>query len=354
MRALVYAGIGRKELHDRPRPGLRDATDAIVAMTRTTLCGTDLHILAGHVPTCEPGRILGHEGTGVVAEVGAAVTSVVPGDRVLLSCITSCGRCAMCRRGMPSQCTTGGWLLGHHIDGTQAEYVRVPHADGSLHRLPAGTDEDLAVLLSDVLPTGLECGVLRGAVTPGATVAIVGAGPIGLAVLMTAQWWTPSQIVVVDPDENRLAAAMALGATAVARGSAADVRAEVLRLTDGLGADTVVEAVGLPATFELCQELVAAGGVIANVGVHGSKVDLHLERLWSRNVAVTTRLVDTGSIPLLLRMLAAGRLRPAPLVSHRLDLDRILEAYALFADAAHSRALKVVLSFADASRPSPA
>lgn len=344
MQALVYLGPGQKELRDCPSPYLQDATDALVTMTRTTLCGTDLHILAGHVPSCAPGRILGHEGVGVVTAIGAGVTTLAPGDRVLISCITSCGRCEPCRRGMPSHCVTGGWLLGNRIDGTQAEMVRIPHADTSLYHLPAGIDEERMVMLSDVLPTGLECGVLRGGVTPGASVAIVGAGPIGLAAAMTAQLWSPTQLVMIDPDVHRLGVATSLGATAVVAGSADEAIAAVHRLTDGRGADTVIEAVGNAAAFGLCQDLVAPGGVIANVGVHGSKVDLHLDRLWSQNVAITTRLVDTLSIPMLLRLVAAERLHPERLISHRFALGEIVAAYALFADAAHTRALKVMLA----------
>jgi alcohol dehydrogenase len=309
-------------------------------VTKTTICGTDLHILKGDVPSCTPGRILGHEGVGVVDQVGGAVTAFSRGDHVLISCISSCGKCESCRKGMYSHCTTGGWLLGNEIDGTQAGYVRIPHADTSLYPIPAGADEEAMVMLSDILPTGLECGVLNGKVAPGSTVAIVGAGPIGLAALLTAQLYSPSEIILIDLDDKRLESARRLGATRTvnnADGKAAEV---VLALTGGRGVDTAIEAVGVPATFVLCQDLVAAGG---NVGVHGTKVDLHLERLWSRNISITTRLVDTVTTPLLLRTVQSGRIAPALLITHRFKLEDILEAYEAFGHAADTGALKVII-----------
>ena len=345
MKALVYRGPGNKALEDRPKPILLAPDDAIVKMIKTTICGTDLHILKGDVPSCEPGRILGHEGAGTVESVGPACTMLSPGDRVLISCISSCGKCDYCRKGMYSHCRSGGWILGHTIDGTQAEFVRIPHADTSLYRLPADMDEEAAVMLSDILPTGFECGVLNGKISgPGQALAIVGAGPIGLATLMTANFYSPSQLIVIDVDDNRLAAARGLGATATINSLNEDAVARVKALTADTGADTVVEAVGIPATFELCQELVAPGGTIANVGVHGRKVDLHLERLWSHNISITTRLVDTETTPMLLKAVAAHTLDPKPLITHRFALDNILEAYDVFGRAAETKALKVIIS----------
>jgi alcohol dehydrogenase len=268
MKALVYGGPGQRAWAEKPRPALLDATDAVVRITTTTICGTDLHILKGDVPTVTEGRILGHEGVGVIEDVGAAVTSFRKGDRVLISCITSCGACLPCRKAMYSHCRTGGWRLGHTIDGTQAEYVRIPHADASLHRAPEGLDEEALVMLSDVLPTGFEVGVLNGRVGPGDRVVIVGAGAIGLAALQTARLYSPSEIIVVDLDENRLLTASDLGATHVVNSSNGLAAAAVLDLTGGVGADVAIEAVGLPATFDLCQSIVAPGGRIANVGVH--------------------------------------------------------------------------------------
>ncbi|WP_250536102.1 zinc-dependent alcohol dehydrogenase family protein [Caballeronia sp. AZ10_KS36] len=346
MKALVYHGPGEKSLDERPSPRLVSATDAIVRVTRTTICGTDLHILKGDVPTCQPGRVLGHEGVGVVEEVGAAVAAFKPGDRVLISCISSCGKCDACRRGMYSHCATGGWILGNKIDGTQAEYVRIPHADTSLYRLPAGVDEEALVMLSDILPTGFECAVLNGRVQPGSTVAIVGAGPIGLAALLTAQFYSPAQIIMIDRDRNRLEVARTFGATACIDISRSDPVAETLRLTDGAGVDCAVEAVGVPSTFELCEAIIAAGGTIANVGVHGVKADLHLEALWDRNITITTRLVDTVSTPMLLKTVRAGRLQPKQLITHRFTLDRVLDAYDTFARAADTGALKVIIEVA--------
>jgi alcohol dehydrogenase len=342
MRALVYHGLGKRALEERPVPVICDSEDAIVRLTRTTICGTDLHILKGDVPTCRPGTILGHEGVGVIDTVGAAVKGFRPGDRVLISCITSCGRCEYCRKGMYSHCVDGGWVLGNRIDGTQAEYVRIPHADFSLHHIPDGADEDALTMLSDILPTGFECGVLNGKVQPGCSVAIVGSGPIGLAALMTAQFYAPSVLIVIDPDRHRLELAKRFGAT---HGMAPDtnVVADVMSLTEGKGVDTVIEAVGVPASFELCEELVAPGGTIANVGVHGCKVDLHLERLWSHNITITTRLVDTVTTPQLLRAVTAQKLDAASLITHRFRLENMDEAYDTFGKAADSKAMKVII-----------
>jgi alcohol dehydrogenase len=353
MRALVYHGPGRRTLEERPMPAILSSEDAIVRLSRTTICGTDLHILNGDVPTCAPGTILGHEGVGIIETVGAAVSGFRSGDRVLISCITSCGRCDYCRKGMYSHCLDGGWILGNRIDGTQAEYVRIPHADFSLHHIPDGADEEALTMLSDILPTGFECGVLNGKVQPGCSVAIVGSGPIGLAALMTAQFYAPAVLIVIDPDEHRLELARRFGATHVFRpdaGTSAHVRA----LTDGRGADTAIEAVGVTASFELCEELVAPGGTIANVGVHGTKVDLHLERLWSHNITITTRLVDTVTTPQLLKAVTAHRLEPATLVSHRFRLDQVEEAYDTFGRAADSGAIKVIIQVPDMEAHPPA
>jgi alcohol dehydrogenase len=324
-------------------PLLALPTDALVKISKTTICGTDLHILKGDVASCAPGRILGHEGVGVVAEVGQGVTGFQAGDTVLISCISSCGKCDYCRRGMYSHCTTGGWILGNTIDGTQAEYVRIPHADTSLYKIPAGADEESLVMLSDILPTGFECGVLNGNVSPGSTVAIVGAGPIGLAALLTAQFYSPAEIIMVDQDDNRLATAKLFGATATINNRDGASGAAILKLMGGRGVDTAIEAGGGPATFELCEEIIAPGGVIANVGVHGTRAALHLERLWDRNIAITTRLVDTVSTAMLLKTVQAGKLDPSRLITHRFKLDAILEAYDTFARAADTKALKVII-----------
>ncbi|SAK93989.1 zinc-dependent alcohol dehydrogenase family protein [Caballeronia ptereochthonis] len=343
MKALVYHGPGQKSLDERPVPTLVAATDAVVRVTRTTICGTDLHILKGDVPSCEPGRVLGHEGVGIVEQVGVAVAAFKPGDRVLISCISSCGKCDACRRGMYSHCATGGWILGNRIDGTQAEYVRIPHADTSLYPIPPGVAEEALVMLSDILPTGFECGVLNGRVQPGSTVAIVGAGPIGLAALLTAQFYAPAQIIMIDRDKHRLEVARTFGASACVDIVQTEPVAEVLRLTDGAGVDCAVEAVGVPSTFELCESIIAAGGTIANVGVHGVKADLHLETLWDRNITITTRLVDTVSTPMLLKTVRSGRLDPQRLITHHFTLDHVLEAYATFSNAADTNALKVLI-----------
>lgn len=343
MKALVYQGPGKKALEDRPIPEVKAPTDAVVKIVKTTICGTDLHILKGDVPTCSPGRILGHEGVGVVEKTGPGVATFRPGDRALISCISACGKCEYCRRGMYSHCTTGGWILGNEIDGTQAEYVRIPHADTSLYPIPAGADEEALVMLSDILPTGFECGVLNGRVEPGSTVAIVGGGPIGLAALLTAQFYSPAEIIVIDLDDNRLQVAKRFGATATVNAAGGKAAETVMKMTGGRGVDTAIEAVGVPASFATCEDIVAPGGTIANVGVHGVKVDLHLERLWSRNITITTRLVDTVTTPMLLKTVQSRKIDPKQLITHRFKLDQILDAYDTFGRAASTHALKVIV-----------
>jgi len=343
MKALVYQGPGLKSLEDCPKPRIQAPGDAIVKIVKTTICGTDLHILKGDVPTCTPGRILGHEGVGVVEAAGAGVTAFRPGDHVLISCISSCGKCEYCRRGMYSHCTSGGWILGNTIDGTQAEYVRIPHADTSLYPIPPGADEEALVMLSDILPTGFECGVLNGKVAPGSTVAIVGAGPIGLATLLTARFYSPAQIILIDLDDGRLEVARRFGATHAINSADGKAAEAVLALTGGRGVDVSIEAVGIPATFALCQDIVAPGGTIANIGVHGHPAELHLERLWSQNIAITTRLVDTVSTPMLLKTVQSQKVDPGQLITHRFRLDQVLDAYDTFGRASETHALKVII-----------
>jgi alcohol dehydrogenase len=343
MKALVFNGPGQKTLEEKPEPQIGSPSDAIVRVTKTTICGTDLHILKGDVPEVTPGTTLGHEGVGVIEAVGDTVSNFKVGDHVLISCISSCGKCEFCRRQMYSHCTTGGWILGHLIDGTQAEKVLIPHADTSLYHVPAGADEEALVMLSDILPTGFECGVLNGKVKPGQTVAIVGVGPVGLAALMTAQFYAPGRLIAIDLDDNRLATAKQFGATDIVNSGAGNAVEQVMALTANKGVDVSIEAVGVPATFAICESIVGAGGTIANVGVHGTKVDLHLERLWSHNITLTTGLVDTYTTPMLLSTVTSGRLEPDRLITHRFAFDDVLDAYDTFANAAKSAALKVIL-----------
>ncbi|MER6289784.1 zinc-dependent alcohol dehydrogenase family protein [Streptomyces sviceus] len=343
MKGYVFHGAGQSAWEEVPDPAVKEPTDAIVRVRAVTICGTDLHILKGDVPEVPPGTVLGHEAVGEIVETGSDVRTVRPGDQVLVSCITACGRCVHCRRTMYGQCRGGGgWILGHLIDGTQAEYVRVPYADLSVHPLPAAMDSREAVLLADIFPTSYEVGVLNGHVRPGDTVAVVGAGPIGLAAIATARLFTPERIIAVDLAPSRLEAARKLGADAVADAREAPEQL-IADLTDGLGADVVIEAVGVPESFELCTRVVRPGGHVANVGVHGKPATLHLEDLWIKNITITTGLVDTYSTPTLLRMAAAGRLPTAQLVTHTFPLDHMEEAYDVFARAADTGALKVVL-----------
>ncbi|MGX0905064.1 alcohol dehydrogenase [Roseovarius sp. MBR-79] len=344
MKALVYKGPGQKDWAEKEKPGIQKPTDVIVKVTKTTICGTDLHILKGDVPAVTPGRTLGHEGVGVVEEVGNAVVNFKPGDRVLISCVTSCGKCPNCKRQLYAHCSDGGWILGHLIDGTQAEYVRIPHGDNSLYPIPEGADEEALVMLSDIMPTGLEIGVQYGGVKPGDTIAIIGAGPVGMSVLLTAQFYSPGRIIMIDMDPARLELAKQFGATDTIQVGAEDAVEKVKAMTDGLGVDVAIEAVGVPATFDICQEIVSAGGNIANVGVHGKPVELHIEELWIKNINISMGLVSTNTTPMLLKTLGSGKVNPGKLVTHRFDLDNIIDAYEVFGNAAREKAMKVILN----------
>lgn len=345
MKALVYHGPRKRSWEEKPKPTIKEPTDAIVKITKTTICGTDLHILKGDVPTVTDGRILGHEGVGVVEETGPAVSNFRKGDRVLISCISSCGKCDSCKKGMYSHCENGGgWILGNTIDGTQAEYVKTPFADTSLYPVPKGADEDALVMLSDILPTGYECGVLNGQVKPGDVVAIVGAGPVGLAALLTAQFYSPAELIMVDMDDNRLEVAKKFGATKTVNSKDGKAVERIMELTGKKGVDVAIEAVGIPATFDICQEIVTAGGHIANIGVHGKPVEFHIERLWAHNITLTTRLVDAVTTPLLLKTVVSKKLQPKQLITHTFKLDEIMKAYDTFGNAAKEKALKVLIN----------
>jgi alcohol dehydrogenase len=345
MNALIYQGPGKRALETRPKPLIQATTDAIVRVTATTICGTDLHILKGDVPTVTAGRILGHEGVGIIEAVGASVSNFQVGAHVLISCITSCGKCTNCKKGMYSHCENGGgWILGNVIDGTQAEHVRIPYADNSLYPIPADADEEALVMLSDILPTGFECGVLNGKVKPGDTVAIVGAGPIGLAALLTARFYAPAEIIMIDGDKNRLEVSTKFGATKVVSSIDGKAVAEVMTLTGNKGVDVAIEAVGLPESFDTCQRIVAAGGHIANIGVHGKPVQLNLDKLWSHNITLTTGLVDTVTTPMLLKTVVSRKLQPEQLITHHFTLNEVMKAYDTFADATNQHALKVIIT----------
>lgn len=344
MKALVYRGPGKKAWADKDKPAVLKPTDAVVRVTHTTICGTDLHILKGDVPEVPEGLTLGHEGVGVVEAVGSAVANFKPGDKVLISCVTSCGKCEYCKKQLYAHCTDGGWILGHTIDGTQAEYVRIPHADNSLYPVPESADPEALVMLSDILPTGFEIGVLAGQVKPGDTVAVVGAGPIGMAVLLTAQFYSPSRVIMIDMDPERLEVSRQFGATDVIDARDGKAVEKVMAMTGGKGVDVSVEAVGIPATFDTCQQIIAPGGHIANVGVHGKPVSLALEKLWIRNITLTTGLVSTYSTPMLLQTVQAGKVQPQKLVTHRFKLGEIEQAYEVFGNAAREKAMKVLMT----------
>ena len=345
MKALVYHGPGQKAWEDVPKPTILVDTDAIVRVDAVTICGTDLHILKGDVPAVDEGRILGHEAVGTVEAVGVGVKTVKVGDRVLVSCITACGTCRFCREARYGQCLGGGgWILGHKIDGTQAEYVRVPFADTSTYPVPAGVEDEQILMLADILPTGYEVGVLNGVVRPGDVVAVVGAGPVGLAAIMGARLFSPSHIVAIDLSDSRLEAAKQFGADITINNSREDADAIVAELTGGLGADVSIEAVGVPAAFDQAVRLARPGGHVANIGVHGEPVTLHLEDLWIRDLTITTGLVDAFTTPTLLRLLISHQLEASRFVTHHFALDQFEEAYDVFANAADTGALKVVLT----------
>jgi alcohol dehydrogenase len=350
MKAIVFGGPGKRSWTEVPDPKILNPGDAIVRMDTTTICGTDLHILKGDVPAVAEGRILGHEGVGTVAEVGTSVTSLKPGDRVLISCIKSCGHCANCKRGLYSHCLGDegapgiGWVFGHLIDGTQAEYVRVPYADNSLYLLPEGVTNDQAVMLSDILPTGFEIGVQYGRVKPGDTVAVIGAGPVGLAAASTAGLYGAAGIIAVDQDANRLSKSVEFGATDTVNSAAPDWKEQVLALTDGQGVDVAIEAVGLPETFTMCTDIVRPGGSVANVGVHGKPVELHVEDLWIRNINISMGLVNTNTTAMLLRLVAQQKIPAHRFATHHFSFGEFDDAYDTFSRAAQTKALKVVIA----------
>jgi alcohol dehydrogenase len=344
MEALVYHGPGERAWESVPDPVIQAPTDAVVRIDAATICGTDLHILKCDVPEVKPGTILGHEAVGTIEEVGSGVTSFTAGDRVLLSCITACGRCRFCKEAHYGLCTGGGgWILGHLIDGVQAEYARIPFVDTSAYLVPEGLTDEQVLFLADILPTSYEVGILNGRVRPGDVVAIVGAGPIGLAAVLTAKLYTPATIVVIDLAAKRLEMAKGFGADVTIDNGVEDPIARIMELTEGLGADVAIEAVGVPSTFELCTEIVRPGGTVANIGVHGAPATLHLEKLWIKDVTISTGLVDTFTTPTLLKLIGQGRLDATPFATHRFKLSEAMDAYDVFGAAAETNALKVVL-----------
>jgi alcohol dehydrogenase len=342
MKGLVYGGPGIIELKEVPLPKIMKPTDAIVKILKTTICGTDLGILHGKTPTVLPGTTLGHEGVGIVEEVGSAIRNFKKGDHVIISCITADGTCEYCKKQMYSHCEDGGWILGHLINGTQAEYVRIPHADNSMYAIPAGADEEALVMLSDILPTGHEIGVINGCVKPGDTIAIIGAGPVGMAALLTAQFYSPAVIYMIDVDQNRLELAKKFGATHTINSATEDAIKRIQSETKD-GVDVSIEAVGIPDTFNICQSIVRPGGHLANIGVHGKKVDLQIQELWIRNITITTGLVNTNTTPMLLKTVTSGKLEPARLITHHFTLENILDAYKVFGNASKENAMKVII-----------
>ncbi len=343
MKGLVYGGPGKIAFKDIPKPGIEKPTDALVKIIKTTICGTDLGILHGKTPSVKPGTTLGHEGIGVIEEVGTSVRNFKKGDRVIISCITADGSCEYCKKQMYAHCEDGGWILGHLINGTQAEYVLIPHADNSLHQAPKGVDDEALVMLSDILPTGHEIGVINGCVKPGDTIAIVGAGPIGMSALLTAQFYSPAKIYMIDLDENRLALAKTMGATDTINSGTADAVKKIMSETKD-GVDVAIEAVGAPATFDICQQIVRPGGHIANIGVHGHSVDLQIQTLWIQNITITMGLVNTNTTPMLLKTVSSGKIQPEKLITHHFKLEEIMRAYEVFGNAAEEKAMKVILT----------
>ena len=343
MKGLVFLGSGKIELKNIPSPKILKPTDAIVKVTKTTICGTDLGIIHGKTPTCLPGTTLGHEGVGIVEEVGGAIRNFKKGDHVIISCITSDGTCEYCKKQMYSHCEDGGWILGHTINGTQAEYVNIPHADNSLYHIPTGEDEEALVMLSDILPTGHEIGVINGTVKLGDTIAIVGAGPVGMSALLTAQFYSPARIYMIDLDENRLELAKKFGATDTVNTTKEDAVKRIMEETKD-GVDVAIEAVGMAATFDICQNILRPGGHLANIGVHGNIVNLQIQKLWIRNITLTMGLVNTNTTPMLLKTVASGKLKPAQLITHHFKLDEILNAYEVFGNPVKEKTMKVIIA----------
>ncbi len=344
MKALVYHGPGKNSWEEKPKPVLREQTDAIVKILKTTICETDLHIMNGAIPTVTDGRILGHEGVGIVVETGRSVTKFKKGDRVLILCITSCGKCKCCKKAMYSHCEKGGWILGNLIDGTEAEYVRIPHADNGMYRIPAGADEEALVMLSNILPTGFECDVLKGQVNTGDTITIIGAGPIGLAVLLTAQFFTPATIIMIDQDDNRLAVAKSFGANHTINSQNENAFEKVMMLTSKKGVDVAIETMGNAKTYALCEDIVAVGGHIANIAVHGKCASLEMENLWLRNITITSRLVDTATSPILYKTVISNKLEPKKLITHYFKLEQAIEPYDTFEHVVKEKVLKLSLT----------
>lgn len=344
MKALVYRGDHKIGLEDKPKPSIEKSTDAIIRVTKTTICGTDLGIYKGKNLYMKEGTILGHEGVGIIEEIGDSVSQFKVGDKVIISCITSCGSCEYCKKQLYAHCKDGGWILGHMIDGVQAEYVRIPHADNSLYKIPNTIDDEIAVMISDILPTGHEIGVQYGNVKPGDAIAIVGAGPVGMSVLLTAQFYSPATIVMIDMDENRLEMAKQLGATHSIDPSKGDVKAELSKIVGEEGVDVAIEAVGIPQTWNVCQQIVKPGGHIANVGVHGQKVDFEIQDLWIKNLTITTGLVNTNTTPMLIKAAATNKLPLHQLITHHFNLSDIEKAYEVFLNAAQEKAMKLIIN----------
>ncbi|MGV7106460.1 zinc-dependent alcohol dehydrogenase family protein [Flavobacterium sp. U410] len=344
MKAMVYYGDHNIKLEEKPKPTIQKPTDVIVKVLKTTICGTDLGIYKGKNPEIASGRILGHEGVGIIEEVGSSVSQFKVGDKVLISCISACGSCSYCKKQMYSHCKDGGWILGYMIDGVQAEYARIPHADNSLHKIPETIDDETAVLLSDILPTGHEIGVQYGNVKPGDEIAIVGAGPVGMSALLTAQFYSPSKIIMIDLDENRLEMAKELGATHTINSGSENVEEAIKKIVEEDGVDVAIEAVGIPPTWDICQKIVKAGGNIANVGVHGKKVDFEIEKLWIKNLTITTGLVNTNTTPMLIKAAATNKLPLKKMITHHFKLSELEHAYQVFLDGAKERAIKIIIS----------
>ncbi|MFW0108999.1 zinc-dependent alcohol dehydrogenase family protein [Rothia sp. P7181] len=348
MKALVYHGPGKRNWEEVPNPTILEPTDVIARVDTTTICGTDLHILKGDVPEVEEGRILGHEAIGTITEVGEAVTDLKVGDRIIIPAVTNCGKCSYCKANQPAHCQTVGgvgWIFGYMIDGTQAEYVRVPYAETSVHLVPEGLDDEDVLFLTDALPTGFEIGILNGNTKPGDTVAVIGAGPVGLGAIMTANLCGAGRVITVDMDENRMNKALELGATDKVNASDPDAIEKIKALSnDGLGVDVAIEAVGIPATFQTCMDIVRPFGSIANAGVHGKPVELPINKMWISNVSINMGLVSCNTVGNLLNMVKSGRLNARAMATHHFTFDEFEEAYELFGNAAKHDAVKVVIS----------
>ena len=332
MKAVVYKGNGEIALEDRPIPKILDDRDAIIKVTLTTICSSDIHIKHGAVPRAVPGTILGHEFVGRVVETGSAVKKIKPGDRVSVNVETFCGECFFCKRGFVNNCTDpdGGWALGCRIDGGQAEYVRIPFADNGLTVIPDHVSDEQALFNGDILSTGYWAAKI-GELNPADTVAVIGAGPTGLCTMMCARLYTPARIIAIDTDEYRLNLAKEKGLADITLIPGRDDPEKVIKeLTDGRGADTVFEVAGGADTFQTAWKIARPNAVVVVVAMYEEAQELPLPDMYGKNLVFKTGGVDGSYCREIMDLTACGKLDAGFLITHRCSLNDIMNAYDIF------------------------